>query len=289
LADRSYLAGVMTDSPGEGIPPKIEPVTGPDGPALLVARWRWWFHLLILGGYPLVIGGMAFLGPTRTEPALTSTVGGLLTISAMEMLVFGAVFALAWLASRANRAQLLMAERLHLRDIPLSIAYSVGLRIAIMIVGAVIAGALVLSGALSMDRIEEFVRANRPDVESLVDISALQDNPLYLFVNATLVSFVVAGFREELWRAGVLAGFAALWPSRFGSTKGQLLAVAIAAVLFGIGHFSQGALAVVMTAVLGFLLGVIMVFHRSIWPAVLAHGAFNATSFLVLPLVGEYL
>jgi membrane protease YdiL (CAAX protease family) len=289
LADRSYLAGVMTDSPGEGIPPKIEPVTGPDGPGLLVARWRWWFHLLILGGYPLVIGGMAFLGPTRTEPALTSTVGGLLTISAMEMLVFGAVFALAWLASRATRAQLLMAERLHLRDIPLSIAYSVGLRIAIMIVGAVIAGALVLSGALSMDRIEEFVRANRPDVESLVDISALQDNPLYLFVNATLVSFVVAGFREELWRAGVLAGFAALWPSRFGSTKGQLLAVAIAAVLFGIGHFSQGALAVVMTAVLGFLLGVIMVFHRSIWPAVLAHGAFNATSFLVLPLVGEYL
>jgi membrane protease YdiL (CAAX protease family) len=103
------------------------------------------------------------------------------------------------------------------------------------------------------------------------------------------VIFVVAGFREELWRAGVLAGFAALWPSRFGSIKGQLLAVGIAAVLFGIGHFSQGALAVVMTAVLGFLLGVIMVFHRSIWPAVLAHGAFNATSFLVLPLVGEYL
>jgi hypothetical protein len=28
-----------------------------------------------------------------------------------------------------------------------------------------------------------------------------------------------------------------------------------------------------------------MVFHRSIWPAVIAHGAFNATSMALIPWV----
>ena len=34
-------------------------------------------------------------------------------------------------------------------------------------------------------------------------------------------------------------------------------------------------------------LGVIMILHRSIWPAVLAHGFFNATTFALLPLIAR--
>jgi len=42
-----------------------------------------------------------------------------------------------------------------------------------------------------------------------------------------------------------------------------------------------------MTTLLGFGLGVIMVLHRSIWPAVIAHGMFDATSLALLPWLVE--
>jgi membrane protease YdiL (CAAX protease family) len=44
-----------------------------------------------------------------------------------------------------------------------------------------------------------------------------------------------------------------------------------------------------MTALLGFGLGVIMVLHRSIWPAVITHGMFNAATFAILPWLTEKL
>jgi membrane protease YdiL (CAAX protease family) len=40
---------------------------------------------------------------------------------------------------------------------------------------------------------------------------------------------------------------------------------------------------------LGFLIGIIMVMHRSIWPAVIAHGLFDATSFAILPFLADRL
>jgi membrane protease YdiL (CAAX protease family) len=40
-----------------------------------------------------------------------------------------------------------------------------------------------------------------------------------------------------------------------------------------------------VAAILGFLLGIIMVMHQSIWPAVIAHGMFDATSFALVPVV----
>ncbi len=45
----------------------------------------------------------------------------------------------------------------------------------------------------------------------------------------------------------------------------------------------QGWLAVGLTGLLGLGLGLIMVLHRSIWPALIAHGYFNATSFALIP------
>jgi len=33
---------------------------------------------------------------------------------------------------------------------------------------------------------------------------------------------------------------------------------------------------------MGFGFGLIMIYHRSIWPAVIAHGLFDATSMLVI-------
>jgi membrane protease YdiL (CAAX protease family) len=46
---------------------------------------------------------------------------------------------------------------------------------------------------------------------------------------------------------------------------------------------SMGPIAAVMAGVLGWLLGMIMVLHKSIWPAVIAHGLFDATTLAILP------
>jgi len=70
---------------------------------------------------------------------------------------------------------------------------------------------------------------------------------------------------------------------------GRIWAVAIAAVVFGLGHLALGPLAVGAAALLGLGLGLIMVLHGSIWPAVFAHGMFDATTFALLPLALEQL
>jgi hypothetical protein len=51
----------------------------------------------------------------------------------------------------------------------------------------------------------------------------------------------------------------------------------------------MGPVAVCLAGLLGLGLGVIMVLHRSIWPAVIAHGAFDATSMALIPWAMERL
>jgi membrane protease YdiL (CAAX protease family) len=79
----------------------------------------------------------------------------------------------------------------------------------------------------------------------------------------------------------------ALWPRQFGSARGQVCAVFIAAIIFGLAHLSMGIVAAMFGGLLGLGLGLIIVFHRSIWPAVLAHGFFDATSMALIPLAME--
>ncbi len=208
-----------------------------------------------------------------------------MAVCGFELLLFGVVFGLAWLASRASRRSLLLPWRGGFWVIPLSIGYSVALRLAVALAAAIAAMVLLVTHLVSIQSLQRFVLANRPDVQALVDIPALRQDPLYFWLSLTLVSFVVAGLREELWRSGFLAGMRALWPRRFGSLQGQLAAVSLGAVVFGLGHLAQGPLAVLPTALLGLGLGAIMVLHRSIWPAVLAHGLFDATTFVVLALL----
>jgi membrane protease YdiL (CAAX protease family) len=245
--------------------------------------------LVLIAAYPLVIGVSAWHRSSVRGPALTHTAKGLLIVCAVQMAVFGLVFGLAWLASRASREDLLCRWRPGWWTLPLGIGYSVAIRLAVGIVMIAAATALLASGLFSAQRLQEFLLAIRPDVESLVDVAALRRNPLYFWLSVTVVSFVVAGLREELWRSAFLAALRTLWPGRFGSTTGQFMAVGLAAVAFGLGHLGQGPLGVWATALLGFCLGAIMVFHRSIWPAVIAHGMFDATSLAILPWAMELL
>jgi membrane protease YdiL (CAAX protease family) len=267
----------MNGSPPRGSfsssePPAVQPVP----------RWRWWIHLLVLSSYVLVVG---LIGLTRTEhqaPILSRTSYGLLIIAGVELTLFGIVFGLAWLATRPSWDDLLLRWRGRFWIVPLGIGYSLALRLALAFVMMIISACLVASGTMSLESLEEFFRANQPRTDALVDLSAVRSDPVYFLLMLTLISFVVAGLREELWRSAFLAGLRALGPRHFTSVKGQIAAVSVTAVVFGVGHLAMGPLAAFMAGLLGFGLGTIMVLHRSVWPAVIAHGFFDATTFLLL-------
>jgi membrane protease YdiL (CAAX protease family) len=236
-----------------------------------------------MAAYPLLIGLVGVSGNAVRGPALSNGAKGLLGVCAVQLGVFGLVLALAWLASRASRDELLWRWRGGFWPLPLGMAYSVAIRLMLGLIVVAVGLALIGTGLVTTDKLQEFSLANRPDVEAIVDVSAMKYDSLYYWLTLTLVSFVVAGLREEVWRGAFIAGMRGLWPGVFGSRAGQIAAVVLAAVIFGVGHLGQGVLAASFAGLLGIGLGLIMVLHRSIWPAVIAHGMFDATSLALIP------
>lgn len=240
---------------------------------------------MLLTAYPLSVGVIsARSADSRSEPILPRTAGGVLLLGGVELAVFGVVFLLAWLASRASAERLYLKWRGGFWPLLRGLGYSIALRVSI---GIVAVAAILIARALFGAEEAELKRAI-PRVEAVVDARALAQDPLYFCLMLTFVSFVVAGLREELWRAGMLAGLRALFPARFQSTAGGLVAVTIIALAFGFGHLPQGWSGVAVMTLLGIGLGGIIVLHRSIWDAVLAHGFFDATTFALLYLLARF-
>jgi membrane protease YdiL (CAAX protease family) len=250
------------------------------------ARWRWGVHLALLTAYVLGLGiaGAAMrsnVSKSSNSPAMPGDLRSLAFMCAVEIAGFAAVFALAWIFSRARRDELFLRWRGKLQPIAWGIVYSVLLRVVIaMLMTAVLIPIFLKKGKGAIEEL-------RPKTEATVNIQAMKD-PLYMAFAVTIVSFVMAGFREELWRAGMLAGLARVAPSIFGTRHGQYLAVGIAAIIFGMGHLPQGWGGVAVTSALGFGLGWIMVRHQSAWEAILAHGFFDASTFAALYFVLNY-
>jgi membrane protease YdiL (CAAX protease family) len=262
------------------------PPLPPDVPAeKQSARWRWAIHLLVLSLYPLLLGFAAAMRQAgKTNPMLPTRVGPLLAALSVEMLLFCAVFAVALSISRPRWNALWLGWKGRLQPIIRGFLYSLALRASLAVLMLVIAaGAFLATGG--RDKLGDKLR---PEAEELVDAKALVENPGYLVLNLTLVSFVFAGFREELWRVGMLAAFNALLPGGFAKSSGRWLAIGFSAVVFGLGHLPQGWGGVLLTGVLGAGLAMIILWHRSIWEAVLAHGFFDATTFLLLYAIARF-
>jgi len=262
--------------------------TEPVGSQREVSRFRWWIHFILIGGYVAAAIPIGLI-QHRRHPALLGTTRGLLIVCAWEIGVFSVVFGLGWLASRASADNLLLKWRQGWWTIPLGIGYSIALRIALAITLSLIVAILLLTGLLPRDSLGQFSAQGRTAVERIVDVSAMQHNRTYFWLTITLASFVVAGLREELWRSGTLAAMRALWPALFEGRNGQIAGVTLIAIVFGLAHLTLGLVPAGMAMVLGFLLGIIMVLHRSIWPAVIAHGMFDATSFALIPIALQHL
>jgi membrane protease YdiL (CAAX protease family) len=260
-----------------------EPATPPK------ARWRWWVHVVVLASFPIYVclGSLRMMsqaGEHQETRLLPESAAGLVRMTLEGVLIFLIFFVAAWLVSRVTGAQLLLRWRRG--GIPLlwGLAYSVGLRILLVVViGVPLVAWKLLSGSTALqpddvrDRLDHLVRSN-----------AVTDNPVYLALALTLVSFVLGGLREELWRSAMLAGIKQLFPKGFERTSGKVAAVLVVAALFGSGHISQGGLGVAMASVVGAALGAIMLWHRSIWEATIAHGLFDASTFVMIYLVTKY-
>jgi membrane protease YdiL (CAAX protease family) len=274
----------MDDTPPLPPPPPIA-ATGTAPP---VARWRWWIHLILIGGYilPRIALGLEY---PRDNPALSHSTSGLILVSLLEISVFALVFGVACVISRPSREELFLRWRPGWWVLPLGIGYSVAIRLAaaVAILGVVVI--MIATHVFTPASAQQFMTTNRPDVEKLVDVEAMRHNPAYFWLTITLVSFVVAGLREELWRAGTLAAMRRLWPRAFKSLGGQMVAISLIAVLFGTAHLQLGLIATVTAGILGLFLGMIIVLHRSIWPAAIAHGMLDATTFALLPYIMQKL
>ncbi len=274
------------------VPPPVPSGPPPVPPARpAVAAWRWWIHLLVIGSYPVLIGVLSLFQPegASSGPALGTSVAELLWVSAVTLGTFGIIFALGWAASRATADDLRLRWRSGWWPWPLGLAYSVGLRLLAGLAVLALAGVLMLTGQVKREEFSDFITDNRPQVEAVVSVGSLADNPVYYVLSLTLISFVVAGLREELWRSATFAALEKLFPLWGARWSGKAAFVLLTALVFGLGHLPQGWLAVMLTGVLGLGLGTIIMVHRSIWTAVIAHGFFDAVSLALLPYVPKIL
>ncbi len=98
------------------------------------------------------------------------------------------------------------------------------------------------------------------------------------FVSLFVVAVLAAAFLEELFYRGFLLG--ALRKRWAGTLRGDRLAIAISAVVFGVMHF-QGVDTIPL-AVFGAVLAWLVVRSGRLGPAICAHLAFNLTAFVSL-------
>jgi membrane protease YdiL (CAAX protease family) len=246
-------------------------------------RRRWWYHTILIGSYVLCPGILGMVQGKRDFVAVRPhPVSGVLSSSAHEMILFGLVFGLAFYLSRATTDDLLLRWRGYFRPIWTGAGYSIGLRLAMSFFLKLLFVILVASGALYSHQVLDLTAAQHSGLSHVVSSSSLRSSPAYFWISLLFTSFIMAGLREELWRSAFICGLKALWPEQFSSRLGQIAAVSIAAAIFGFAHTTQSPLAVLSAGLTGFGLGLIMIYHRSIWPAVIAHGLFDATSMLAI-------
>lgn len=275
-------------------------------------RWRSVAFLLLVGFYPLFVGLLGYLLKTDRSPrgpALPADAAGLVLVCVESVAVFALFFGLGAWAGRPSRAELFWRP-MRWKDWLWGALWSIGVRFGAVIVvyGALLPFWVVealraksAEGVAAGPTVEERLQEFRPKLESLLQFDALGD-PIYLLLAITLLSFITAGLREELWRSGFMAAVRDLLPASWwvprprGLSEGWLVWQArrwgptvfvalLAAVIFGLGHLPQGPGGVVLTGVVGFILAMVMIGHRSLWAAVVAHGFFDASTFVLLAVI----
>jgi len=290
-------------SPFQPVPPSLPPFTRPvngtnvDVPFEVrgrIPRWRWAMSLLLIGCYPALMSLAGEFLSLRSRhkggSALPSSSAHLVFYVGFDLALFAAFWGLGWAFSRATKDELLLRWRGGFwKPIVQGFGYALGIRLSIIVVFAFLyflaTIALVVAGH-DPKTLAHLIQGASPKTDALFPKGALA-NPVYLLLTMTLLSFVAAGGREELWRTACLAALRHLLPDSWAERARWIGAIALSSVIFGLGHIYQGGLGVVITGCIGAGLGVLTWRNRSIWPSVWAHGFFDATSFLLAAMTAS--
>ncbi len=124
-------------------------------------------------------------------------------------------------------------------------------------------------------------------VHQPVSLDMFAKQPVLMLIEFSILS-ASAGFFEESWRFGMLCGLRQLMPHLFKSPSGAFAAILLVAMMFGLGHTYEGPLGVLVTGLLGLLLGCVMVYRRSFWEAAIAHGFIDGLIGLALFIIAVY-
>ncbi len=104
-----------------------------------------------------------------------------------------------------------------------------------------------------------------------------------------VVSWTTAGFGEEIIsRSFFLGQFSSIFENeknKWIEKNKWLLSLAISSLIFGLLHFNNGTDAIIVTAINGFILGLVYLkTNRNIWAAYIAHAVANTIGFLIIYL-----
>jgi membrane protease YdiL (CAAX protease family) len=119
------------------------------------------------------------------------------------------------------------------------------------------------------------------------DLSRFKDakGNLELTVYGVFYALIGAGFYEEfMFRGFLMQGLAMLFG---GSRVAWIVACVLQGALFGAGHAYQNPLGVAITGTLGVLMGLLVLASgRNLWPAIIGHGLFDASRFVLFYFQG---
>jgi CAAX protease family protein len=119
------------------------------------------------------------------------------------------------------------------------------------------------------------------------DLSRFKDakGNLELTVYGVFYALIGAGFYEEfMFRGFLMQGLAMFFG---GSRVSWIVACVVQGALFGTEHAYQNPLGIAITGTLGVLLGLLVLTSgRNLWPAIIAHGLFDASRFVLFYFQG---
>ncbi len=153
-----------------------------------------------------------------------------------------------------------------------------GLRLAWSIPAAVPAcyAASLMSGMI-------FMALGGFDVETVMEERTELAGMVTNFPIALILPFsLFVGIHEEiLFRGFFLSRLRTL-------TRSNVAAIAISSVVFGLMHFYQGTMGVMQTAAIGTALAIIATYSRTLWPAIIAHAAFDGINIMIIPFIMQW-
>jgi membrane protease YdiL (CAAX protease family) len=234
----------------------------------LSERTRWSLHLVILccptvlAMIPVAIGHHA---------ALPHNIFQLAWFLLVEFLTWGTAFVVAFRISGITASQLRLETRHALRVVCYGFLWFLVIRASSI---------PILWTALKWID-PKWLWATEEKIFSFTDAQNIMRHPVFSFFVYGVVS-LIAGFTEELWRAGMLIGLEGIFPQLKGKGLGSLAGIIIVSVVFGLGHLYQGWFGVGNAILLGFFLGLILVYRNSYWETAITHTLIDASAFGVI-------